>query len=264
MDKLTVKTPAEIKIMASGGRILSDIRNKIAGAVKPGIKTIDLEKIACELIDKTGGQASFKMVPGYYHATCINVNEVVVHGIPGERQINEGDKVGIDVGLFYKGFHTDTSVTVRAGKQEGKRAGEIDLFLEVGNRALNAAIKQAKPGKRVADLSKAMQETVETAGFSAVTALTGHGIGKNLHEEPAIPCFNMGKYENSPLLTEGMTIAIEIMYNEGVSDVVYENDDGWTIATADGKMSGLFEHTVAVTREGPVILTGRFPGRKDE
>jgi len=257
MDKLTIKTPDEIKIMTEGGRMLGEIRNELAAAVKPGIKTIDLEKIACSLIDKTGGKASFKMVSGYYHATCINVNEVVVHGIPGEQMINEGDKVGIDVGLFYKGFHTDTSTTVMVNSQSNK-------FLEIGIKGLNAAIKQAKPGKRVADISRAMQETVEAAGFSAVTALTGHGIGKNLHEEPAIPCFVVGKYEFSPVLTEGMTIAIEIMYNEGTSEVAYKNDDGWTIVTADGKISGLFEQTVAVTNEGPVILTGRFPGRKDE
>lgn len=260
MDKITIKTPEEVKIIAAGGRMLSEIRNAVAAAVKPGIKTADLENIACSLIEKTGGQASFKMVPGYHWATCINVNEVVVHGIPGDRQINEGDKVGIDVGLFYKGFHTDTSVTVAAGKADKK----LLAFLEVGNQGLNAAIRQAKPGKRVADLSRAMQETAEAAGFSAVTALTGHGIGVNLHEEPAIPCFVFGKYEYSPLLTEGMTIAIEIMYNEGGPEVVYKNDDGWTIVTADGKISGLFEHTVAVTREGPVILTGRFSQRKDE
>jgi methionyl aminopeptidase len=254
MDKLTIKTPEEMKIMAEGGRMLGEIRNGIATAVKPGIKTIDLEKIACTLIDKTGGQASFKMVPGYHWATCLNINEVVVHGIPGDRIINPGDKVGIDVGLFYKGFHSDTSVTIAAGYAEKK----LQKFLEVGIKGLSAAIKQAKPGKRVADISRAMQETVEAAGYSAVTALTGHGIGRNLHEEPAIPCFVFGKYEHSPLLTEGMAIAIEIMYNEGVSDVVYENEDGWTIGTADGKISGLFEQTVAVTKEGPVILTGRF------
>jgi methionyl aminopeptidase len=254
MDRITIKTAEEMKIMAEGGRLLGEIRDAVALAVKPGIKTIELEKITCDMIDKAHGKASFKMVHGYHHATCINVNEVVVHGIPGERVINEGDKVGIDVGIFYKGFHTDTSVTVAAGQADKK----LRSFLEVGKNAVYTAVKQAKPGKRVADLSRAMQETVEAAGYSAVTALTGHGIGRSLHEEPAIPCFVVGKYEYSPLLTEGMAVAIEIMYNEGTAEVVYENDDGWTIATADGKISGLFEHTVAITREGPVILTGRF------
>jgi methionyl aminopeptidase len=250
MDKLTIKTPEEVKVIAEGGHMLSEIREAIATAVRPGIKTIELEKIACDLIEKTGGQASFKMVSGYYHATCLNINDVVVHGIPGEYRICEGDKVGIDVGLFYKGFHTDTSTTVMENHKNTN-------FLETGKLALKKAIMEAKPGKRVADISRAMQETVEAAGYSAVTALTGHGIGRNLHEEPAIPCFVVGKYEFSPLLTEGMTIAIEVMYNEGVSDVVYKNDDGWTIATADGKISGLFEQTVAVTNSGPVILTGQ-------
>jgi methionyl aminopeptidase len=254
MDRLTVKTPEEIKIMTEGGRMLGEIRDAVAASVKPGTKTIDLEKLACDLIDKTGGKASFKMVRGYHHATCININDVVVHGIPGQQKIEEGDKVGIDVGLFYKGFHTDTSVTVVAGKLEKR----MQAFLETGKKAVYAAVKQAKPGKRVIDLSAAMQEAVEAAGYSAVTALTGHGIGKNLHEEPAIPCIVIGDRKYSPELREGMAIAIEIMYNEGGPDVVYKNDDGWTIATADGKISGLFEHTVAVTKEGPVILTGRF------
>jgi methionyl aminopeptidase len=248
MDKFTLKTPQEVEIMKEGGRLLRGVREEIANAVKAGIKTIDLERVAMEMINKSGGKASFAMVPGYHHATCINVNDVVVHGIPGEQVINEGDKVGIDVGLFYKGFHTDTSDTVIVGK-------ETNNFLEIGRKALNLAIKTARPGKRVMDISAAMETTVEEAGYSVVTALTGHGIGRNLHEEPPIPCFVVGKYDHSPLLTPGMVIAIEIMYNEGESEVIYKNDDGWTISTADGKISGLFEHTVAVTESGPVILT---------
>ncbi len=263
MDKLTIKTDEEIKIMTEGGCFLGEIRNRLADAVEPGMKTMMLEKLACEMIDKTGGKASFKLVPGYHHATCININEVVVHGIPGDRVINDGDKVGIDVGLFYKGFHTDTSVTVMANHNPQNINHKLQRFLDVGKEGLYKAIKMAKPGKRVADISKAMQETVEAAGYSAVTALTGHGIGRNLHEEPPIPCFEVGKYENSPILVENMVIAIEIMYNEGTADVVYENDDGWTIATADGKISGLFEHTVAVARSGPVILTGHFKDQNE-
>lgn len=250
MDKFTLKTAKEIEIMKEGGILLRGVREAIAKTVKPGIKTIDLENKACEMIDKSGGQASFKMVPGYVHATCININDVVVHGIPGNRLIKEGDKVGIDVGLYYKGFHTDTSVTVVAGANP-----DTERFLEVGRRALSLAIKTAKPGKRIMDISSAMETTVEEAGYSVVTALTGHGIGHNLHEEPAIPCFVVGRYDHSPILVPGMAIAIEIMYNQGVSEVVYKNDDGWTIATADGKISGLFEHTVAVTESGPVVLT---------
>lgn len=245
MNKLTIKTPGEIEIMAQGGSRLAVIRDQLARAVRVGTTTAELDTMADELIKSAGGKPSFKMVPGYKWATCINVNDVVVHGTPGKYKLKTGDKVGIDVGMYYKGFHSDTSVTVGGPKR----------FLDVGRKGLAAAIKQAWPGKRVMDISRAMQTMAEASGFSMVRALTGHGIGRYLHEEPAIPCFVMGKYNRSVELKEGMVLAIEIMYNEGVGDVIYQNDDGWTISTADGKISGLFEETVAVTKTGPVILT---------
>lgn len=248
MTKISIKTPAEIKIMAEGGKKLAEVRDQVAAAAKAGITTEELDALADKLITKTGGKASFKMVPGYSHATCMNVNEVVVHGIPNKYRLKTGDKLGIDVGLYYKGFHTDTSVTVMVN-------GKTTKFLEVGKGALNLAISKVKPGNRIMDISRAMQETVEAAGYSAIRALTGHGVGRYLHEEPAIPCFVMGKYEHSPKIVPGMVVAVEVMYNEGVSEVMYKNDDGWTIATADGKISGLYEETVAVTSHGPVILT---------
>lgn len=245
MTKLTIKTLEEMEVMAEGGRRLAEIRDKIIETIKPGITGLELDDLANELIEKTGGKASFKMVPGYKWATCININDVVVHGIPDKTVVTLGDKVGLDIGMLYKGFHTDTSVSV----------GEPEKFLETGKLALKKAIGEARIGKRIMDISRAMQETVEGAGYSVVRALTGHGIGRKLHEDPAIPCFEFGKYECSPRIVEGMVLAIEVMYNEGESDVVYKNEDGWTIATADGKMSGLFEETVAVTKKGPVILT---------
>lgn len=247
MTKVTIKTGAEIEIMAEGGRRLAEIRKRIVEAVRPGVTTLELERIADKLIVKAGGQASFKMVPGYSWATCINVNSVVVHGIPGSYKIKSGDKVGIDIGFFYKGWHTDTSVTV----------GGPERFLGVGRLALKRAIGKARIGNRVWDLSEVMQTTVEQAGYAVVTALTGHGIGKKLHEEPAVPCFVVGERKYSVELKAGMVVAIEVMYNEGSSEVKYVNDDGWTIGTLDGKISGLFEDTVAVTNQGPVVLTQR-------
>lgn len=234
--------------MTEGGKILHEIKLALIAAVKPGVTGLDLENLAMKLIKQAGAEASFAKVPGYKWATCININDVVVHGIPNITKFKDGDCVGIDVGLFYKGFHTDTSTSVMVGNHTSN-------FLNIGKKALKLAIAQAKIGKRVADISKAMQTNVEKAGYSAIRALTGHGIGKNLHEQPYIPCFEMGKYSDSPKLVEGMIIAIEIIYNAGTSDVVYKNDDGWTIATADGKISGLFEETVAITNDGPVILT---------
>lgn len=237
--------------MTDGGHKLALIRNKLVAAVKPGITTAELDKLADKLISQAGGQASFKMVPGYHWATCMNINQAVVHGIPSPQKLKIGDVVGIDVGLFWKGFHTDTSITVAVGSP----TLSIQKFLDTGKKALNKAILLTRPGRRIADLSRGMQQTVETAGFSAVRALTGHGIGRQLHEEPAIPCFVVGSYSTSPKLVPGMVLAIEIMYNQGTSEVVYQNADGWTIATADGKMSGLFEETVVVTKTRPVIIT---------
>ncbi len=249
MYKLSLKTPGEIKIMAQGGKKLHQVKQKLVQSVKPGVTGVELDHLATELITAAGGQPSFQMVPGYHWATCINTNDLVVHGIPNTTKLKTGDVVGIDVGMYYHGFHTDTSITVLVGSS----TASTQKFLDTGKKALNKAISLAKSGHKVASVSAAMQTTVEAAGYSVVTALTGHGVGRQLHEEPAIPCFVVGKH--SPKLVVGMVLAIEVMYNLGGSEVVYLNDDGWTIATADGKISGLFEETVAVTANGPVVLT---------
>lgn len=251
MTKFTLKTPKEVEMMAQGGEKLARVRDEVARAVKPGVTSSMLDKLADRLIAKAGGQPSFKVVPGYSWATCINVNETVVHGIPDDRELKEGDVVGIDVGMYYLGFHTDTSVTVGVGKVDPK----TQKFLDTGRGALKKAIELARPDKKIADLSEAMQTTVEAAGYSAVRALTGHGVGRELHEEPAIPCFVMEDRRYSPKIVPGMVLAIEVMYNQGTYEVVHKNRDGWTIITADGKISGLFEETVAVTENGPMILT---------
>lgn len=251
MHKLALKTPAQITIMAEGGHKLAQVRQKLVAAVKPGITTAQLDQLADKLIKAFGGQPSFKMVPGYRWATCINVNDIVVHGLPNRYRLKTGDIVGIDVGMYYQGFHTDTSISVGVGHI----SSSAQKFLDIGRLALKKAVSRARPGKRVQDISTAMQQTVESAGYSVVRALTGHGIGQHLHEEPAIPCFVMGSIAHAPKLVPGMTLAIEVMYNQGSSEVVYQNDDGWTIATADGKISGLFEETVAVTSGEPQVLT---------
>lgn len=251
MAPAKLKTPAQVKIMAAGGKKLAIIRAELVKAARVGVTTQEIDDLAFELIAQAGGKASFAMVPGYKWATCMNVNQVVVHGIPGPQKLKSGDIVGIDVGIYYQGFHTDTSVTIPIGKIDIR----TQKFLEVGKRGLKKAIASAKVGKRIADVSKAMQESIEEEGYGVVKALTGHGIGTHLHEEPQVPCFEIGPYNQSPKLVPGMVLAIEIMYNQGTGEVVYENDDGWTIATADGKISGLFEETVAITARGPVVLT---------
>lgn len=249
MPKISIKTEKEIETMATGGKILHDVKMALVAAAKPGVSGLDLENLAQKMIKAAGAEASFAKVPGYKWATCININDVVVHGIPDNTKFKKGDYVGIDVGVYYQGFHTDTSMSVRVGYTED------DKFLAAGRKALSDAIKTVKPGRRIADLTSAMENAVTEAGYAPVQALTGHGIGHSLHEEPAIPCFTVGRYTSSPKIEPGMVLAIEIMYNQGTAEVVYKNDDGWTVATADGKIAGLFEDTVAVTKDGYRILT---------
>lgn len=249
-EYMIIKSPEEIKIMQEGGAKLAHVRDSLQKAVKVGVSAYDIEELANDLIKKTGGTASFKMVPGYSWATCVNVNEGVVHGIPKKDIIfKKGDVVSVDVGLFYKGFHTDTSFSVGLDVSQ-----KIDTFLKVGQKALKKAIAEAKPGNKVSDISRQMQTTVEGAGYYPMNSLVGHGVGRNLHEDPQIPCFVPRFGFPNPKLKEGLVIAIEIMYSFGTSDVVV-SDDQWTIVTHDGTISALYEETVAVTKNGPKILT---------
>jgi methionyl aminopeptidase len=250
MDKFSLKTEEEIKIMAEGGKKLGQIKKELAAMVKEGVSSMDVEEKAVELIGGSGGEASFKKVPNYDWATCVNVNAGLVHGIPSKEVIfKKGDLVSIDVGLFYKGFHTDASVSVGVGLDVKNQK-----FLETGKEALKAALNEAKPGNRIFDLSMAIQDTIVKAGFTPIQALVGHGVGKNLHEEPAIPCFVSGPRLKSLEIVPGMALAIEVMYTQGRPEIKIE-EDGWTISVRDDKISALFEETVAVTRHGPLVLT---------
>jgi methionyl aminopeptidase len=251
MHKLSLKTQSEIEAMKVAGSKLAYVRDQTARHIKVGVTSLELDRLATKLIKETGSKPSFSMISGYRHSTCININDEVVHSIPSNRKIRLGDVVSLDVGLCFNGWHSDTSVTVAVGKT----SPEIRNFLKVGIKSVKSAIAKAKVGNRVWDLSHAMQKTIEDAGYGVVTALTGHGIGRFLHEEPAVPCFEAQDYKHSPILKQGMVLAIEIMYAQGSGEVVYKNDDGWTICTRDGKIAGLFEETVAVTKDGPLILT---------
>jgi len=248
--KVTIKTPSQIKLMEEGGKRLARIKAELKKSIKVDVSADKIEQLATKLIEKEGGKPSFKMVQGYNWSTCVNINEGLVHGIPKSSIIfSRGDVVSVDVGLYFKGFHTDTSLTLYLGKDE-----KIIGFLAVGKEALGAAINKARVGGRVYDLSKVMQDTIERAKLTPIKALVGHGIGKQLHEEPQIPCFVHGERKNSPRLIDGMTIAIEVMYTRG-NEAVELADDRWTIATSDGKISALFEETVLVTKKGPRVLT---------
>lgn len=256
---MIIKTKEEIKLIKEGGKILSGILVKLLKIVKPGVYTKEIDLFATELIKESGGFPSFKTVKGYKWSTCICVNDEVVHGIPDDR-LKDGDIVCIDVGLLYKGFHTDTAWTVIARDQESKRTRdqkdlEIEKFLRVGEETLYKAIAQAKTGNRIGHISKVIEEGVEGNGYFVVKSLVGHGVGKTLHESPQIPGFIDGKVENTMLIKPGMTLAIEVIYAQGTGEIEYKNDDGWTIVTKDGSLSAVFEHTVLVTDNKPLALT---------
>ncbi|MDO8551602.1 MAG: type I methionyl aminopeptidase [bacterium] len=248
---IQLKKAADVETMRQGGKRLRLVLEKVLKGVQPGVTKASLEEIAETEIQKQGGKPSFKMVPGYRWATCITINDEVVHGIPNDRIIEDGDIVGVDVGIYFKGFNTDLATTVVAGKNVNS---ETKRFLKIGEAALGAAIDKVRPGNFVGDISQTIQERIEVAGFSPVKVLTGHGVGRKLHEPPSIPNFLRGERRETPKLKEGMVLAIEVIYNLGSEKVVLE-DDGWTISTQDGKISGLFEETVAVIKDGPLILT---------
>lgn len=247
---INIKSLSQIEDMKVGGKILADVLFETLSHVKPGITELELDKIAEQLILKKGGEPGFKRVDGYKNTICISVNDVVVHGIPTTNKIKEGDVVGIDCGVFYKGFHTDMSETITVGKV----SEDVEKFLKVGKRALEAGIKNAVAGNRVGNISKAIEDIVYGNGYTVVESLVGHGVGKELHEDPEIPGFLIGDIEDTPMLKSGMVIAVEVIYNMGEKDVIY-GEDGWTIKTEDDSLSGLFERTIAITDKGPLILT---------
>jgi methionyl aminopeptidase len=258
---INIKNRDEISIMKDGGRILAEALKEVLSKAKPGISELELDILAEKLIREKEGEPGFKRVRGYRHSICVSTNEVVVHGIPTKYKLKEGDIVGIDCGVYYKGFNTDAAHTMkvqsssRFNRDKVQSLDKVDRFLETGKKALEEAIKQAKPGNRVGHISKTIQNVIEGQGFSVVRSLVGHGVGRQLHEEPEVPGFLATKIENTPLLKSGMTIAIEVIYNMGKPDVSYSSNDGWTIKSQDNSMSGLFERTVVISKDGPIVLT---------
>lgn len=245
-----LKSPAEIAIMTEAGRMAGEVLEKIIPEVKPGVSTLFLDILAENLIKKSGGEPGFKRVPGYYHSICTAVNEEVVHGIPGERVLKEGDIVAVDLGVYFKGFHSDTAVTIPVGRV----SKEADDFMEAGRQALLAGIKAVKIGNYVGDISAAVEEILTKHKFGIVHSLTGHGVGRDLHEDPLIP--NHGLSGTGELLTEGMVIAIEPIYTNGNPEI-FLSEDGWTITSPESSLAGQFEHTIALTSNGPLVLTKR-------
>lgn len=257
---IDIKTPEEIKVMREGGKILASVLLELLKNIKPGVSELEIDRLAEEFILKKGAKPGFKEVKGYNNSICVSTNNVIVHGVPTNYKFKSGDVAGIDCGVFYKGFHTDMAETILVGAEvappwRGSPRHGTAKFLETGKRALSEAIKVAKVGNRVGHISKTIQNIVEEKGYSIVRSLVGHGVGRTLHEEPEVPGFLDTSIEKTSKLLEGMSIAIEVIYNMGKSDVKYLNEDGWTIATEDESISGLFERTIAITKNGPLILT---------
>ena len=225
------------------------ILNKLVSEVKPGIKTRLLNSIAEDELKKNGAKASFKNYKGYPASLCVSINDEIVHGIPGNRVLQEGEIVSLDFGAFIQGFHGDAAVTVGVGNI-GK---EVKELLSTTETALMRGIEAAESGSRLGDISASIQEYAESRGFSVVREYCGHGIGRNLHEDPQVP--NFGVRGNGPILKKGMTLAIEPMITVGDWHTELDKQDGWTVRTRDHSLSAHFEHTIAIGNNGPRILT---------
>jgi methionyl aminopeptidase len=249
MSGIIIKTPGQIEGIKEAGKILSDLYKELKTYIRPGVSTLQIDSFADRFIKKRGGVPTFKTVAGYYHATCVTINNEVVHGIPKKTKIvHRGDIVSVDCGVTLNKLIGDSTVSfLMPGASETAKK----LF-DVTKKCLDIGIQECFPGKRVGDIGAAIQEYAESNGFSVVTEYVGHGTGINLHEEPSIPHF--GTRNTGAVLQEGMVLAIEPMINEGTFKT-RTLSDGWTVVTLDGKLSCQFEHTVAVTANGPVILT---------
>jgi methionyl aminopeptidase len=242
------KSTAEIEKMANAGRIVADTIALLGEHVRPGVSTGELDDLADEYIQSQGGVSSFKGYRGYPASICTSPNDMVVHGIPNGRTVSEGDVLSVDVGVILDGFVADSAFTFPVGEI----SPDAERLLEGCQAALAAGIVRCRAGNHLSDVSHAIQVATEEAGFSVVRSLVGHGIGRAMHEDPQIP--NYGPPGRGPELQPGMTFAIEPMINAGGPDV-YLHDDEWSISTMDGSLSAHFEHTVAVTEDGPKILT---------
>jgi methionyl aminopeptidase len=242
------KSPREIETMSRAGAVVAGTLALLEQHIHAGITTSELDAIAEEFIRSQGGSPTFKGYKGYPAATCLSPNDMVVHGIPGPGTVEDGDILSVDVGVTLDGFVADSAWTFPVGAI----SPEAQRLLDTCRAALAAGIEQATLGNAISDISRAVQEVTEGAGFSVIRSLVGHGVGRSMHEDPQVP--NFVSSHRGPELREGMTIAIEPMITAGGPEV-YLHDDGWSISTSDGSLAAHFEHTVAVTLEGPRVLT---------
>jgi methionyl aminopeptidase len=245
---IIIKSPRELEQLKRSNAIVAEVFERLKGMITPGITTKELDQVAEEYILLKGARPAFKGYRGFPATLCISINEEVVHGIPSQRRLKEGDIVSLDVGANFVGYFGDAAITLPVGEVDPK----AERLLEVTEKALHIGIEKAKVGNRLFDISYAIQSWVESHGFSVVRDFVGHGIGRDLHEEPQIP--NFGVPHQGPRLEKGMVFALEPMVNEGTS-AVRVLSDGWTVVTIDGKRSAHFEHTIAITEDGAEILS---------
>lgn len=245
---IVCKTKSELDKMRRASMLVHDILQELRGLVKPGITTAELDEVADRRIREAGAKSAFKGYRGFPKVLCTSVNEEIVHGIPSARKLNEGDIIGLDFGVIVEGYVGDAALTVPVGVI----SDSLKKLLRVTEESLELAIQEVRVGKRVSDIGVAVQQHVEPHGFSVVRDFVGHGIGTAMHEDPQVP--NYGVPGRGPLLKEGMALALEPMVNEGTYRVKIL-DDQWTAVTADGRCSAHFEHTVAVTTNGPWVLS---------
>ena len=245
---INIRTPQEIEIMRQNNRLVAHVLQKLKGAIKPGITTVELDQLAERAIREAGATPAFKGYRGYPASLCVSINEEVVHGIPGPRRLQEGEIVSLDVGVYRNGYYGDAAITVPVGNV----SEQATRLLEITQQALAKGIEQATHGNRLLDISHAIQSWVESLGFSVVRDFVGHGIGRALHEDPQVP--NFGPPHQGPRLRPGMVLAIEPMINVGTWRVKIL-EDGWTVVTADKSLSAHFEHTIAISDGEPDILS---------
>ncbi len=245
---ICLKRPEEIQRLRESNLVVAYILDKLRTKVKPGVTTLQLDRYAAQLAREKGVKAAFRGYHGYPFSLCVSVNEEVVHGLPSTRVLEEGDIVSIDFGVLHNGYYGDAAITLPVGRVSHEAA----RLLETTKNSLCDAVSQARAGKRLGDISAAVQQRVEAAGFSVVRDYVGHGIGRALHEEPQIP--NFGVPGKGIELVVGMVLAIEPMVNAGTHEVKLL-DDGWTVVTLDKKYSAHYEHSVAITEDGPYILS---------
>lgn len=249
---INLKTEREIRVISEGGRRLKKVVSELKIYIKPGLTTYKIDQLADSLIKKYGGEASFKKVKGYCWATCLSINEQVVHTPPSSRMIKQGDMLTIDIGLYYQGFHTDFAETFIVGKTKD---GQLKRFLQVGKDTLTKAISQFRENNHIGDVSQAIERGIYGHGYFVVKQLTGHGIGKQLHEDPYILGYLDRPILKTPIIKKGLVVAVEVIYSLGSTEIISEKGDDWSLETKDGSPAACFEHTVAITNRDTTILT---------